>query len=148
MLKRTHYTETPSQSKVVREVVFIDAKDEKLGRVSTKIATHLIGKHKTNFVSNIDVGDYVVVTNAQKLDIAQKKLLTKEYNRYSGYQSGRKTTLLAHMWQADPTAPIKLAVKGMLPDNKLKTNRMKRLFIFKTAEYTLPQDIQKLIKNK
>jgi len=147
MLKRTHYTETPSAKTLTRELVVLDASKQKLGRLATKAAAILIGKHKVNYVANIDVGDYVVILNAAHLDIDQKKLLSKEYNTYSGYQGGQKKTLLVDMQKKNPTEPLKLAIKGMLPDTKLKTERLKRLYIFAHGEFQLPKEIQKLVKN-
>lgn len=147
MLKRTHYTQTPSAKAVVRELVMMDAKGEKIGRLATRAAAHLIGKHKVNFATNIDVGDYVVILNAGSMDIDQKKQQTKLYNRYSGYQGGQKQTLLAEVLKSNPTEPIMQAIKGMLPDNKLKTERLKRLFVFAKNDFQLPKEIQKLVKN-
>ena len=146
MLKRTVYTKTPSAKDIKREVVVLDAKKQKLGRISTEIASKLIGKHKVNYVSNIDVGDYVVVKNAASLDIGLKKMNTKVYTRYSGYQGGQTIVPFASVWDKDPSQVIKTAVKGMLPDNKLKRERLKRLLVFNTNEYKLPQEVNKLLK--
>ena len=145
MLKPTQYTKTLSAKDITRTAHLFDAKDQKLGRLATQIAVKLIGKHKVNYVPNLDMGDYVVVINAAHLDLGQKKIESKEYNRYSGYQSGRKTTTLASLWPKDADKVIILAVKGMLPDNKLKKARLQRLFVAKDKEYNLPPKIQNLI---
>lgn len=145
MLKQTVHTKTPSAKEIKREVIIVDAKKQKLGRISSIIASKLIGKHKTNYVSNIDVGDYVVVKNAASLDISLKKMNTKVYKRYSGYQGGQTVVPFSAVWDKDPAEVIKIAVKGMLPDNKLKRERLKRLIVFNTSEFTLPLQVNKLL---
>lgn len=146
MLKRTLYTITPSLKEIKRSVVYFDAKGAKLGRLATTIATKLVGKHKVNYVANLDMGDFVVVTNATALNISEKKLGSKMYKSYSGYQSGQKITLMSALFAKDPAAPLVAAVKGMLPDNKLKTGRLKRLFVFAHEAKNLPKEVQQLIK--
>lgn len=145
MLKPTHYTQTQSSQNITRTAFLFDAKNQRLGRLSTQIAAKLIGKDKVNYSPNLDMGDYVVIINAELLDISLKKINSKQYNRYSGYQSGRKTTSLASLWPNKADEVIKLAVKGMLPDNKLKKSRLKRLFVFRHQDYSLPAKIKNLI---
>jgi large subunit ribosomal protein L13 len=145
MLKPTHYTKTESAANIVRAAHLIDVKNEKLGRIASKIAVKLIGKDKVNYAPNLDMGDYVVIINAALLKISQRKIETKEYKRYSGYQSGLKIIPLAKLWPSKAEEVIRLAIKGMLPDNKLKKNRLKRLFIFNNENYSVPPKVKKLI---
>lgn len=145
MLKKTVYTKTLSEKAITRQAYVMDAKDQKLGRLATEIAIKLIGKNKVNYVPNLDMGDYVIVINAEKLDIDQKKINSKQYTRYSGYQSGLKTISLADLWPKQADKVIKMAVKGMLPDNKLKKNRLLRLLVFRNQEYSVPVKVKNLI---
>lgn len=148
MLKRTLYTKTISESKIERKAYLFDAKDQKLGRLSSLVAAKLIGKHKVNYAPNLDMGDYVIIINSDKLDINAKKINSKQYTRYSGYQSGLKTVSMASMWPKDSAKIVNLAIKGMLPDNKLKKSRLLRLFVFRHEKYSVAPSIQKLIINK
>jgi len=91
------------------------------------------------------MGDYVVIINAALLKISQRKIETKEYKRYSGYQSGLKIIPLAKLWPSKAEEVIRLAIKGMLPDNKLKKARLKRLFIFNNENYSVPPKVKKLL---
>ena len=108
----------------------VDASEVPLGRMATVIATLLTGKQKPQFTHHIDCGDFVVVTNAEKLVVTGNKLEDKKYYRYSGYPSGLTTTALKDLLVKDPTQPIYKAVRGMLPVNKLRAERLKRLKIY------------------
>jgi len=112
---------------VNREWLLLDASEAPLGRLATKIATLLTGKGKPTFTKHIDMGDYVVVINADKLIVTGTKLEDKKYYRHSQYPGSLKTATLSEKLQKDPTDVIYLAVKGMLPKNKLMTERLKRL---------------------
>ena len=108
----------------------IDAKDQTLGRLATKIALILVGKSKTNFVRHLDCGDNIVVINAAQVKVTGKKETGKVYTRYSGFPGGITRTSLGKMRAIKPTEIIKLAVAGMLPNNKLKDRWMTRLHIY------------------
>lgn len=120
---------------VVRKWHVIDASEVPLGRMATVIATLLTGKAKPQFTHHIDCGDFVVVVNAAKLVVTGNKLEDKKYYRYSGYPSGLTTTTLQAMMEKDPTQPIYKAVRGMLPVNKLRADRLKRLKIYSGPEH-------------
>lgn len=107
----------------------IDASGKALGRLATKIATILRGKHKPNFQPNKDMGDFVVVKNVDKIKITGKKLEKKKYYRHSGYPGGIKEASLQKIFEKSPARVIKRAVKGMLPNNKLSKKQIKRLKI-------------------
>jgi large subunit ribosomal protein L13 len=145
MIKPTVYTKTPSQASVERGVHVIDAKGKILGRLASEIALLLQGKNKRNFTYNIDTGDYVVVINAKQMKVTGNKWEDKEYSRYSGYQGGLKKENLNSLFQRRPTAPLFNAIKGMLPDNKLKKERLGRLYIFAELDYNLPKEILKIM---
>ena len=113
----------------------IDVKDKVLGRVSTEIAHHLMGKGKPNFVRNLDCGDYVVVVNAKEVKVTGKKEDQKNYYRHSGYPGGFRQETLKELRGRRPEQIITRAVKGMLPQNKLRDRMLKRLFVFAGEEH-------------
>ena len=115
--------------KIKRENHTIDAAGQVLGRVSTKIAILLMGKHKVEWQPQSDCGDFVRVINAGKLVLTGKKMEQKEYKSYSGYPGGMKTRLAKDVFAHDPAWMIKKAVTMMLPKNKLQMARVKRLTI-------------------
>jgi large subunit ribosomal protein L13 len=115
---------------VTREWYVIDASEAPLGRVSTKVATLLTGKGKPMFTQHIDCGDYVVIVNADNLVVTGNKLQDKKYYRHSQYPGSLKTTTLQEQLDKDSTKVIVDAVKGMLPKNKLVTERLKRLKVY------------------
>ena len=127
------YSAKPSE--VTREWLVIDASEAPLGRLATEIAQHLIGKKKPMFTQHIDCGDYVVVINADKLIVTGNKLADKKYYRHSQYPGSLKTATLSEKLEQDSTNVIYLAVKGMLPKNKLIDERLKRLKIYKGEEH-------------
>ena len=120
---------------IKREWHLVDASDEVLGRLSTHIAALLMGKHKPLFCRNLDVGDFVVVLNADKVRVTGNKMKQKMYYRHSGYPGGLKTTSLETMMQTYPTRVIEHAVKGMLPKNRLSAGMMKRLKVYAGEEH-------------
>ena len=117
-------------SDIKREWHVVDASGEILGRLSTRVAGLLMGKHKPLFSRNMDVGDFVVVINADKIRVTGNKAKQKLYYRHSGYPGGLKSISLEKMMQTHPTRVIEHAVKGMLPHNKLNADRMKRLKVY------------------
>ena len=94
-----------------------------------------MGKKKAYFVRNLDCGDYVVVTNAKEVLVSGKKEMQKNYVRHSGYPGGFRSETLRELRERRPEEIIRLAVRGMLPDNKLRASMMKRLFIFMGEEH-------------
>ncbi len=108
----------------------IDAKDQVLGRMATRIADILRGKDKPQFSLDVDAGDYVVVINAEKIKLTGNKWESKEYARYTGYIGGYKTRTAKEMLERQPEDIIKLAVKRMLPKNKLNRQIFKKLKVY------------------
>jgi len=113
----------------------IDAEDQVLGRLATRIATALRGKHKPTFMPHVDTGDFVVVVNADKVKLTGRKLEQKEYYRYSGFPGGLKTKTAADVLENDPTRVITQAVKGMLPKNRLARQVISKLKVYAGAAH-------------
>ncbi len=129
MIQKTTLPKADTAEKT-RKWHFLDASDQVLGRLSTKIAVLLMGKHKRDFAPQTDCGDFVVVTNTDKIRITGSKAEDKFYFRHSGYAGGAKTIPYKRQMEQDSTKVLELAVKRMLDDNKLRDRRMKRLRIF------------------
>ncbi|HCW93087.1 MAG TPA: 50S ribosomal protein L13 [Flexistipes sinusarabici] len=119
----------------------VDVEGKTLGRVSTQIARILIGKHKPEYTPFIDTGDFVVVINAAKIRVTGKKLSDKKYYRHSGYLGGLKEKNLEQMLDDKPEDVIKLAVKRMLPKNRLGRQMLKKLKVY--AGESHPHEAQK-----
>jgi large subunit ribosomal protein L13 len=128
-------TQSTKAQDIKREWHLIDVKDQTLGRIATQIAKLLMGKGKPYFVRNLDCGDYVVVINAKAVKVTGKKEEQKYYARHSGYPGGFKSETLRELRERKPEDIIKHAVKGMLPDTRLKNDMMRRLFIFAEADH-------------
>ncbi|MBC7512399.1 50S ribosomal protein L13 [Candidatus Saccharibacteria bacterium] len=127
------YSQKPTE--VTRRWILIDAKDAPLGRLSTVIAKHLIGKYKPTYTPHIDGGDYVVVINAKDTIVTGNKEEDKMYYRHSGFPGALKEATLKEVRQKFPERIIEHSVKGMLPKNKLSPGRMQRLKVFPAAEH-------------
>lgn len=115
------------KEEVKRSWHLIDAKDQILGRLASRIAVLLMGKHRANYSPHVDSGDYVVVVNCEKFAVTGRKLKQKLYRRHSGYPGGFRELRLEEMLEKHSERVIKLAVSGMLPDNRLKDDRLARL---------------------
>lgn len=112
-----------------RKTHTIDASGKVLGRLASKIAILLRGKHKPNFQPNQDMGDFVVIKNVNKIKITGKKLKNKKYYRHSGYPGGIKEISMEKLFDKNPARVLRMAVRGMLPNNKLSKKQIKRLKI-------------------
>lgn len=117
-------------SDIKRDWHHVDVKEQTLGRIATNIAHKLMGKSKPYFVRNLDCGDYVVVTNAVYVKVTGKKETKKSYYRHSMYPGGLKSARLEEVRAKKPEDIITHAVKGMLPQNKLRASMLKRLYVF------------------
>lgn len=122
------YSATPST--IDKKWIIIDAEDQPLGRLSTRVASILRGKNKPEFTPHIDTGDNVVVINAEKVVLTGKKMTGKKYFRHTGYPGGEKFTSALDMMEKDPTSLITIAVKGMLPKNKLGRKLLTNLRVY------------------
>ncbi len=119
-----------SAKDIKRETHTIDASGKILGRLATEVATILMGKKKPEFVPYLDTGDFVVVTNANKIKVTGKKMRDKVYTSHSGYPGGLKTETFDKMINRKPEFIIEHAVKGMLPHNRLGREMIKKLKVF------------------
>lgn len=128
-------TKPTKAADIKQEWHLVDLKNKNLGRSSTEIAKVLMGKSKPYFVRNLDCGDYVVVVNAKYVSLTGKKEQQKKYYRYSGYPGGLRQETLGDLRKRRPEEVIRHAVKGMLPQNKLRDRMLKRLFVFPEEEH-------------
>lgn len=120
---------------VQRSWFVVDAADQVLGRLATRIATVLRGKHKPTFTSHVDCGDFVVVVNAEKIKLTGRKLDQKEYYRYSGYPGGLSRRTARQVLDTHPERVLQAAVKRMLPKNRLSKDVFKKLKVYAGSEH-------------
>ena len=123
-------TEHAKKADVKRAWYLVDAKDRVLGRLATRIASILRGKHKINFSPHLDAGDGVIVVNSEKIKVTGKKLQEKMYKRFSGYPGGLKLEKMEGLLKRRPHEVLRHAVNGMLPKNKLGRKMIKRLKLY------------------
>lgn len=128
-------TFSPTPTDVDREWWVIDAQGLTLGRLASQIAILLRGKHKVKFAPHMDMGDYVVVINAEKIHVTGNRLEQKTYYRHSGYPGGLKSLTLRQLLDKNPERVLQLAVKGMLPKNRLGRAMAKKLKVYAGAEH-------------
>jgi large subunit ribosomal protein L13 len=115
---------------VERKWYVIDAKGQRLGRLSTEVATLLRGKHKPTFTPHVDCGDYVIIINAKNIELTGNKWANKKYYTHSMYPGGLKTTTAKVMNDRHPERMVELAIKGMLPHGKLGRQMFKKLYVY------------------
>lgn len=137
----SYKTKSAKKETVERKWFVVDAEGEVVGRLSTKIAQILRGKHKPSYTPHVDCGDYVIVINADKVRFTGSKWSQKEYITYSGYTGGQKRRTAQEMLDKKPIAIVENAVKGMLPKTKLGRAMIKKLFVYTDAEH--PHSAQK-----
>jgi len=118
-----------------RNWLVVDASGQTLGRLATQIADRLRGKHKPQYTPHCDVGDFVVVINAEKIGVTGNKRREKLYHRHSGYPGGLRTRTLNDMLERKPEEVIRLAVKGMLPRNRLARAQLRKLKVYAGPEH-------------
>jgi large subunit ribosomal protein L13 len=129
------FSAKPAEAAAARAWWVVDAEGQPLGRVASKVATVLRGKHKTTFTPHVDTGDFVVVINAAKVKATGRKLDQKNYYTHSGYIGHLKTVKLRDALEKNPEMPIKHAVKGMLPKNILGRQLLKKLKVYAGTEH-------------
>jgi large subunit ribosomal protein L13 len=118
-----------------RNWILMDAEGQVLGRLASKIAMRLRGKHLPTFTPHVDLGDFVVVVNAEKVQLTGNKWDQKLYYRHTGYMGGLKSTTAKKLNEEKPEQVIMLAVKGMLPKNRLGRKLLKKLKVFRGSEH-------------
>ena len=123
-------TYLPKVSEIQKNWYVVDAEGKTLGRMASQIAAILRGKHKPTFTPHMDVGDHVIVINAEKVELTGRKADQKKYYRHSGYPGGIKETAFSVMLKKKPRAVVTIAVKGMLPHNRLGRSILKHLKVY------------------
>jgi large subunit ribosomal protein L13 len=128
-------TFSPTPADVKREWVVIDATDVVLGRLASHAAAILRGKHKSTFAPHMDMGDFVIIVNAEKVALTGQKLEKKKAYRHSGYPGGLTATTYVEMLEKHPTRAVEKAIRGMLPKNSLGRAQIKKLKVYAGAEH-------------
>ena len=124
-----------TKQNVEQKWLLVDAEGAILGRIAAKIAPILMGKTKPTYTPNVDTGDFVIVLNAEKIKISGNKADTKQYDYYTHFPGGHKYVSFADMMAKKPEKVIELAVKRMLPKNKLGRNMLKKLKVYRGSEH-------------
>jgi large subunit ribosomal protein L13 len=128
-------TYTVRAGEIERRWFVVDATDETLGRLASRIAHVLVGKHKPAYAPNLDTGDHVIVLNAAKIAVSSDKRESKLYIRHSGYPHGYREETLGHLLARRPEEVIRRAVKGMLPKTKLGTQQLRKLKVYAGTDH-------------
>ena len=131
----SYKTISANKATVNKEWLLVDAEGETLGRLASKVAKILRGKHKTNFTPHVDCGDNVIVINADKITMTGNKWNEKTYLRYTGYPGGQRSTTATELLEKHPERLIEKSVKGMLPKNKLGAELFRNLKVYAGAEH-------------
>ena len=131
----SYRTVSANAQTVNKEWLIIDAEGQTLGRLASKVASLIRGKHKTNFTPHVDCGDNVVVINAAKISLSGNKWEDKTYVRYSGYTGGQSKTQAKDQMAKKPISMVEIAVRGMLPKNRLGSALFKNLFVYAGPEH-------------
>ncbi len=121
---------------VRRDWFVVDATDKTLGRLATELASRLRGKHKPEFTPHVDTGDHIVVVNAERIRVTGNKMADKTYYRHTGYVGNLKSITLEKLLEKSPEQVITIAVKGMLPKNRLGRAMLKKLRVFAGPEHS------------
>ncbi|GAB3619050.1 50S ribosomal protein L13 [Glutamicibacter sp. PS] len=128
-------TYTPKPADQTRQWYVIDATDVVLGRLAVQAATLLRGKHKATFASHMDMGDHVIIINAEKVALSGNKLQQKRAYRHSGFPGGLKSVNYAELLEKNPVLAVEKAIKGMLPKTKLSAAQLSKLKVYRGAEH-------------
>lgn len=131
----SYKTESVNKANADKQWLLVDAEGQNLGRMASKVAKLLRGKHKTNFTPHADCGDYVVVINADKINLTGNKWEDKVYQRYTGFPGGLRTETATQLFKKDATRLVEQAVKGMLPKNKLGRRVYKNMKVYSGATH-------------
>ncbi|MGC4090423.1 MAG: 50S ribosomal protein L13 [Polyangiaceae bacterium] len=129
------YVAKPAEAQATRKWYVVDATNQPLGRLASRIAAVLRGKHKPTYTPHVDTGDFVIVINASKVKLSGTKTTNKMYYRHSGYPGAIRGESFEHVVQRHPDAPLTLAVKGMLPKNVLGRQMLEKLKVYGTGDH-------------
>ncbi|MCH2035011.1 MAG: 50S ribosomal protein L13 [Tenacibaculum sp.] len=131
----SYKTVSANKATVNKEWVLVDADGQSLGRLASKVAKLIRGKHKTNYTPHVDCGDNVIIINADKVQLTGSKWTNKTYLRHTGYPGGQKSLTAQEIFEKDPTRLVEKAVKGMLPKNKLGSALFRNLYVYAGTEH-------------
>ena len=131
----SYRTVSANNATVQKEWFVLDATNQVLGRLSSQVASILRGKHKTNFTPHVDCGDNIIIINAEKIRLTGKKMTDKEYKRHTGYPGGQRISTPADVMQIEPGRIIEMAVKKMLPRNRLGNAIFNNLYVYSGSEH-------------
>ncbi|NOR87111.1 MAG: 50S ribosomal protein L13 [Bacteroidales bacterium] len=131
----SYKTVSANKETVTKEWLLVDAENEVLGRLASKVAYLLKGKHKVNYTPHVDCGDNIVIINAEKIKLNGNKWEKKEYIRHSGYPGGQTIISANQLMEKKPFAMVEKAVKGMLQKNKLGAEQFRNLYVYVGAEH-------------
>lgn len=137
----SYKTVSANKATVQKEWILVDAKDEVLGRLASKVAKILRGKNKASFTPHVDCGDNVIVINASQIKLTGNKMTEKQYVSHSGYPGGQKTITPEALLAKKPIAVVEKAIKGMLPKNRLGRDLFRNLYVYEGSEHA--QEAQK-----
>ena len=137
----SYKTKSANNATIKKEWLIVDGNDEILGRLASKVAYLLRGKHKTDFTPHVDAGDYVIVINAEKIKLTGNKWTQKEYVSHSGYPGGQKKTNPQELMKKNPISVVEKAVKGMLPKSRLGSELYRNLHVYAGNKH--PHEAQK-----
>ena len=131
----SYKTISANKATVDKQWLLVDAEGQTLGRLASKVAKLLRGKHKPNFTPHVDCGDNVIVINAEKINLSGNKMEDKEYLRYTGYPGGQRSTSVKELIEKHPERVIEKSVKGMLPKNRLGAELFRNLKVYAGTEH-------------
>ena len=137
----SYKTKSANNATIKKEWLIVDGNDEILGRLASKVAFLLRGKHKTDFTPHVDTGDYVIVINAEKIKLTGNKWTQKEYVSHSGYPGGQKKINPQELIKKKPISVVEKAVKGMLPKSRLGSELYRNLYVYAGNKH--PHEAQK-----
>lgn len=142
----SYKTVSANKANADKKWLLVDAEGETLGRMASKVALLLRGKHKTNFTPHADCGDNVVVINAEKVRLSGNKWSDKKYVRHSGYPGGQRFTTAEEMLKKKPIFLVENAIRGMLPKNRLGAELFRNLYVYEGAEHNQEAQQPRVIK--
>lgn len=131
----SYKTVSANKDTVTKDWIIVDAENQILGRLASKVAKIVRGKHKVNYTPHVDCGDNVIIINAEKIELSGNKWDQKEYVRHTGYPGGQRFTSVKQMLAKRPTEIVRKAVKGMLPKTKLGDALLRNVFIYAGSEH-------------
>ena len=137
----SYKTKSANIATVKKDWILVNAEDQVLRRLASKVAKRLRGKYKPDFTPHVDGGDYVIIINAEKIRVTGRKAQQKRYKRYSGYPNGLKETVYEDMLAKHPERILEHAIRGMLPKNRLGRQMFKKLKVYAGGEH--PHGVQK-----